>query len=491
MVALKTLTLLAALAAPPSDDVVLLDFGATWCPPCRMMEPTIAGLERAGYRIRRVDIDREKQLAAEFGVRDVPCFVILAGGREIDRVVGRTTYARLERMFQTAQNQISDQQPIARGGLPRTPVIDPPAALQSPPMPNRARIRPAIATPKDLAGGASAASFTASSVEETQHRASAGSAVERALAATVRLTVEDPTHNSYGTGTIVDVHGKEALVLTCGHIFRATEGRGRITVDLLSGEARTSVPGELLEFDLDRDLALVIIRPGQPVTPARIAPASHRLHVQERIFTIGCDRGGPPRVEESRINALDRYLGARNIEVAGQPVSGRSGGGLFNTDGQLIGVCNARDREDDEGLYSALPEIHALLTQLDLAEVLTDPPAPAVAAPAAPHQVPPTARASQPERAVSNNDACDRLTRDEQTLVDALRRHGADAELMCIVRSRSEPSWKSDLIVLERPSTAFINQLTREFISQQHNARRTTAHVQPKGGEWQARQAAE
>jgi hypothetical protein len=47
------------------------------------------------------------------------------------------------------------------------------------------------------------------------------------------------------------------------------------------------------------------------------------------------------------------------------------------------------------------------------------------------------------------------------------------------------------LIVLERPSTAFINQLTREFISQQHNARRTTAHVQPKGGEWQARQAAE
>jgi S1-C subfamily serine protease len=453
------------------------------------MEPTIAGLERAGYRIRRVDIDREKQLAQQFGVRNVPCFVMLAGGREIDRVVGRTTYARLERMFQTAQAQLADQQPIAQDGPPRTPVSGLPESLPNRPMPKRAQIRPVTATPSDLAGGAQAASFNAAAVEETQHRASDGSAVERALAATVRLTVEDPTHNSYGTGTIVDVHGKEALVLTCGHIFRATQGRGRITVDLLEGDARQSIPGELLEFDLQRDLALVIIRPGRPVTPARIAPASHRLHAQERVFSIGCDHGGPPRVEESRINALDRYLGARNIEVAGQPVSGRSGGGLFNTDGQLIGVCNARDRKYDEGLYSALPEIHALVTQLDLADIIADPAAPPIAAAPATQHTQPDEGTSEPGHAVNHDAAFDRLTRDEQRLVDALRRHGADAELMCIVRSRNEPSWKSDLIVIERPSSAFIDQLAREFISQQQADRRTTSHVQPTNDHhrWQTR----
>jgi thiol-disulfide isomerase/thioredoxin len=487
MVALKTLTLLAALAAPPAGDVVLLDFGATWCRPCREMEPTIAGLERAGYRIRRVDIDREKQLAAEFGVRDVPCFVVVAGGREIDRVVGRTTYARLERMFQTAQGHLADQQPPARGGLSATNVSGPPAKLPSLPVPDRARIRPAVAMPNDLAGGPSAVALDAPPVEETLHGAAGGSAMERALAATVRLNVEDPNDNSYGTGTIVDVHGNEALVLTCGHIFRVTNGRGPITVDLFQGETHKSVPGELLEFDLERDLAFVIIRPGQPVTPVRIAPASHRFHAQERVFTVGCDHGGLPRVEQSHISALNRFMGAGNIQVAGQPAPGRSGGGLFDTDGKLIGVCIARDEKYQEGMYTALAEIHTLVTQLNLAEILADPPPPAIAAETATDQVPPTARPGRPERAVANASTRDRLTRDEQTLVDAIRRHGPDAELMCIVRSRNEPSWKSDLIVLERPSTAFINQLAREFINQQHNARRTTAHVQPAGNMWQAR----
>ena len=57
-------------------------------------------------------------------------------------------------------------------------------------------------------------------------------AVERARAATVRLRVHDGHGYGAGTGTIIDTHGEEALVLTCGHLFRETDGKGKIEVDL-------------------------------------------------------------------------------------------------------------------------------------------------------------------------------------------------------------------------------------------------------------------
>ena len=56
-----------------------------------------------------------------------------------------------------------------------------------------------------------------------------------------------------------------------------------------------------------------------------------------------------------------------------------------------------------------------------------------------------------------------------------LKRHGKDAEIICIVRSRNEPPSKSELIVLEHPSAGFLSHLSREFVTQQNDARRTTS----------------
>ena len=52
------------------------------------------------------------------------------------------------------------------------------------------------------------------------------------IAASVRLRVEDPDGRSCGSGTIIDARQGEALILTCGHIFRDSKGKGPIEVDL-------------------------------------------------------------------------------------------------------------------------------------------------------------------------------------------------------------------------------------------------------------------
>ena len=58
---------------------------------------------------------------------------------------------------------------------------------------------------------------------------------------------------------------------------------------------------------------------------------------------------------------MDRFQGPSNIEASGAPVEGRSGGGLFNTRGELIGVCFAADPRANEGLYTSLPTIQSEL----------------------------------------------------------------------------------------------------------------------------------
>jgi hypothetical protein len=193
------------------------------------------------------------------------------------------------------------------------------------------------------------------------------------LAASVRLRIEDADGHSCGTGTIIGSRPGEALVLTCGHIFRDSQGKGRIEVDLFGPHPASRVPGRLVGYDLTRDVGLVLLQTSLPVSAARVAPPGHTIRPGQLVASVGCNNGEAPTVHWSEVISLDRFLGPPNIEVAGQPIVGRSGGGLFSADGLVIGVCNAADPGQREGLFAALGSIQAQLDQFGLAGLYAAP----------------------------------------------------------------------------------------------------------------------
>lgn len=73
-----------------SDKVVLLDFFAEWCGPCKMIAPTLEEIaaENEHIKVCKIDVDNDPDLARQFKVTSIPLLVVMKDGKIVDQALG-------------------------------------------------------------------------------------------------------------------------------------------------------------------------------------------------------------------------------------------------------------------------------------------------------------------------------------------------------------------------------------------------------------------
>ncbi len=247
-------------------------------------------------------------MAERYRIRQVPTMVVISRGEEVDRVVG---YVPLDELRSRLMGIRSQPSPIVRG---QSPLPDSSSRMLGPMVPVQPA-SPAQVEERTDGNQVMPASYrSAPNSERSNTRKDSRSEIRMPRSpsmsaephdATVRIRVNDQGSESVGTGTIIDTHGNEALVLTCGHLFRDGQGRSPVTIELFRGGESIRIPANVVDFRADEvDIGLLSFQVPFPVTPVTLLPQSVRLQEQQPVFSYGCDAGADPSRRDSRFTRL-------------------------------------------------------------------------------------------------------------------------------------------------------------------------------------------
>lgn len=83
---------------------LVVDFWATWCGPCRAVAPIVAQLAEeydGKVVVGKCDVEESDDIAAEFGIRNIPTILFIKNGEVVDKFVGATTKAKLQEKIES------------------------------------------------------------------------------------------------------------------------------------------------------------------------------------------------------------------------------------------------------------------------------------------------------------------------------------------------------------------------------------------------------
>lgn len=511
-----TLLVASVLGAGADLEGVVLDFTSRGCGPCQQLSPMVSRLERLGYPIRKIDCESNRDLVEKFNVKFIPAFILVIDGVERERLGGgsvseedlKRLCARIPRKNadsdSTARQSEAEQNPKSRSDGQNAGSTTA-GAPQANPEKSGGKfpflsVKRDDASPRDLREGAVS---RGKADEPVKGRAAVQG---NPLAASVRIRIKDDRQSdSVGSGTIIDSRVGKTTILTCGHIFRNRDFRNRegqavIEVDCYFGGREQTVIGRRLFHDLDSDVGLITIN-ADSLASCRVAGVGTKIVKGAPVVTVGCSAGDKPSVERAKITALNRNLGADNIEVGRMPVEGRSGGGLFTQDGELIGVCSGADPKYKEGFYAGLQSVHDLLDHCHLTYLYNSGSAGELQAPpsgtdlvdagagepsstssedaklgAAGPRKPAGSRSPKQVQAGRNLVAASEEAAnasDENSIREALEQAG-EAEIVCIIRPINKPGAPTRVVILNRASRRFVEYLSDEEMDDRPEIRETT-----------------
>ncbi|MFQ5899311.1 MAG: thioredoxin [Candidatus Methylomirabilia bacterium] len=84
-------------------EVLMVDFWAEWCAPCKMIAPVLDELvseSRNAVSLAKVNVDENPGLAARYGIRSIPTVLLLKGGQVRDQVIGAVPKAQLKKKLE-------------------------------------------------------------------------------------------------------------------------------------------------------------------------------------------------------------------------------------------------------------------------------------------------------------------------------------------------------------------------------------------------------